>query len=232
MKTKKVDFQKRPASNYRYLRNCEQLHYFISKLLRCDEQIFLDIVNIVLKCKRKKDFKDYYQRYYELWYIQGKDGSEYLSLLWSIYKEAEDLGGIRGRFLEILLYYLLKREYNNSDDDVDMRCFISNGEKESEKEVDVFAWCKQDFCGEFYECKVDFEQVDEDKWQGYLCNLVNINNMFGNRNSYGFVSLANYKAIFYYLKDILGEQFGFGQAIIIGKEMLYSGNFSHRKDWH
>lgn len=218
-----ISFEVKKASNYGYLRNYNPLHKLVKELLKTEETIFVEILKIIVICKTKEDYKDFFIRYL----AEHKNDSrtiKCLSQLMDIYHSNYEIGGLRGRFLELLMFYLLKREYNK----VDMRCFLSNGSKTSQKEIDVFGWDEIKMYGEFYECKINFEYIDSNDWSGYLRNLVEVNEIFNSNNKYGFVSLANDRAFFLYLKEILEGSFGFDEALILGRRQLCPSNFYKR----
>ncbi|MDI3546341.1 MAG: hypothetical protein PWP68_1758 [Rikenellaceae bacterium] len=218
-------FRKREAPNYSLARNHKLLNNFVKRVLESRKDVFLDISDIIVKCNSKDKFDKFYERYLSEWNERGIEDIHYLSLLWDLYKDSGDIGILRGRFLELLLYYMLRNEY----DEVDMRCYVANNGKESKKEVDVFGWNNKKNYGEFYECKVSYYKVDESEWIDYLDNLVEIDLMFGNKNIYGFASLEEDKAFFHFLKDIMGNKKGFNNALIIGKNGLYPEKFIKRK---
>lgn len=180
------------APNYGYLRNCKLLHNLIEDLLHVEETIFIEILKIIAKCKTQKEYEEFYIRF--LAEHPDQLYNKCLSQLWNIYQSDYEIGGLRGRFLELLMFYLLKREYNY----VDMRCFLSNGTDTSPKEIDVFGWDEEKKRGEFYECKVNYKDVKKKDWVEYLKNLVEVNKIFNYNNKYGFVTLADDRAFFLY----------------------------------
>ncbi len=221
---KMIRFKKTEASNYGYLKNCEILHGLIEELLKTEEDIFTEILKIILSCKSEKEYEEYTIRFFTEHKNVKNEAVKCLSYLGNIYNSDYDSGGLRGRFLELLMFYLLKKEYTN----VDMRCFLSNGIKTSEKEIDVYGWDDKKIHGEFFECKINYKHIYDEKWGEYLKNLTEVNEIFNSNNKYGFVSLANDKAFFLYMKDRIGNNYGFNKALIIGRKLLYPNNFFKR----
>lgn len=115
-----------------------------------------------------------------------------LSQLWNIYQSDYEIGGLRGRFLELLMFYLLKREYNY----VDMRCFQMVLIL-PQKKLMCLAGMKKRSVESFMNVKLIIRMLRK-RLGGISKNLVEVNKIFNYNNKYGFVTLADDRAFFIY----------------------------------
>jgi hypothetical protein len=120
-----------------------------------------------------------------------------LGNLCDIYRHRQ-VDNLRGAILELVVYKLMKKKYNNCNDNVHINGRVSIDTWNSLRSVDVIALNENFVQGECYECKISAHGFNKDQ----LKNLIEIkDNSFGIINP-NIASFAFRKALKEYINEL------------------------------